>query len=102
VGRASHPGEPAQGETGCNSVSAHRPDLAYLYFIADLLLNELEGRGYFNNTLQFLAENLCPLVGTFLDTPESLEAVCWGNCRRLTGTRNRDVARVTFRFASME
>jgi phosphatidylserine decarboxylase len=51
--------------------------LAYLYFIADLPLNELEGRGYFNNTLQYAEpysswlKTFVRSWGAFLDTPES-------------------------------
>src|SRR5258708_14716490 len=51
--------------------------LAYLYFIADLPLDELEGRGYFNNTLQYAEPYSSWLTtfvrswGGFLDTPES-------------------------------
>lgn len=51
--------------------------LAYLYFIADLPLKELEGRGYFNNTLQYAEpysswlKTFVRSWGAFLDSPES-------------------------------
>jgi hypothetical protein len=51
--------------------------LAYLYFIIDQPLNELEGRGYFNNSLQYAEpysswlRNFVRSWGAFLDTPES-------------------------------
>jgi phosphatidylserine decarboxylase len=51
--------------------------LAYLYFICDQPLNELKGRGYFNNSLQYMepyASWLNSFVrswGAFLDSPES-------------------------------
>jgi phosphatidylserine decarboxylase len=51
--------------------------LAYLYFIADLPLKDLEGRGYFNNALQYAEPYSSWLTtfvrswGGFLDTPES-------------------------------
>lgn len=54
--------------------------LAYLYFIADLPLTELEGRGYYNNTLQYAEpysswlKTFVRSWGAFLDTPES-----WNN-----------------------
>ncbi len=52
--------------------------LGYLYYICDQPLDELKGRGFFNNSLQyvetlcFLEQVLCSLVrGAFLSTPES-------------------------------
>ena len=51
--------------------------LAYLYFIVDQPLNELEGRGYFNNSLQYAEpysswlKSFVRSWGAFLDTPES-------------------------------
>jgi phosphatidylserine decarboxylase len=51
--------------------------LAYLYFIVDQPLNELEGRGYFNNSLQYAEpynswlKTFVRSWGAFLDTPES-------------------------------
>jgi hypothetical protein len=51
--------------------------LGYLYFIVDQPLNELEGRGYFNNSLQYAEpysswlKTFVRSWGAFLDTPES-------------------------------
>ena len=51
--------------------------LSYLYFIADQPLKELEGRGYFNNSLQYVEpysswlKTFVRSWGAFLDTPES-------------------------------
>lgn len=51
--------------------------LAYLYYIADLPLPELEGRGYFNNSLQYTPaygawmRGFVRSWGRFLDTPDS-------------------------------
>src|SRR2546422_1380923 len=51
--------------------------LSYLYFMVDQPLNELEGRGYFNNSLQYAEpysswlKTFVRSWGAFLDTPES-------------------------------
>jgi phosphatidylserine decarboxylase len=51
--------------------------LAYLQFIVDQPLSELEGRGYFNNSLQYAEpysswlKTFVRSWGAFLDTPES-------------------------------
>lgn len=51
--------------------------LSCLYFIADQPLNELEGRGYFNNSLQYVEpysswlKTFARSWGAFLNTPES-------------------------------
>jgi len=51
--------------------------LSYLYFIVDQPLNELEGRGYFNNSLQYVEpysswlKTFVRSWGAFLNTPES-------------------------------
>lgn len=51
--------------------------LAYLYFIFDQPLDELKGRGYFNNTLQYVEpfnswlKSFVRSWGAFLDAPES-------------------------------
>ena len=51
--------------------------LSYFYFIADQPLNELEGRGYFNNSLQYVEpysswlKTFVRSWGAFLNTPES-------------------------------
>jgi phosphatidylserine decarboxylase len=52
-------------------------NLSYFYFIADQPLNELQGRGYFNNSLQYVEpysswlKTFVRSWGAFLDTPES-------------------------------
>jgi phosphatidylserine decarboxylase len=54
--------------------------LGYLYFISDIPLEELKGRGHFNNSLQFVESYSTWLRGfvqnwgKFLDTPESWNA----------------------------
>ena len=51
--------------------------LGYLYFICDQPLDELEGRGYFNNSLQYVEpysswlKTFVQSWGAFLNTPES-------------------------------
>jgi len=78
MGRASHPGEPAQKERA-DATLYQRIDqsLGCLYFIADQPLNELEGRGYFNNSLEYVEpysswlKTFVRSWGAFLNTPES-------------------------------
>jgi len=71
MGRASHPGEPAQAKPDATLYQRIDQSLAYLYFIVDQPLNELERARVLQQlptirgTLQFLAEDLCPLVGRF-------------------------------------
>jgi phosphatidylserine decarboxylase len=51
--------------------------LGYLYFISDIPLDELKGRGYFNNSLQYTEaysawlRGFVKIWGLFLDSPES-------------------------------
>jgi phosphatidylserine decarboxylase len=51
--------------------------LSYFYFIADQPLDELEGRGYFNNSIQYVEpfsswlKTFVRSWGAFLNTPES-------------------------------
>lgn len=54
--------------------------LGYLYFISDIPLDDLKGRGYFNNSLQYLdayntwLKGFVHNWGRFLDKPESWDA----------------------------
>lgn len=54
--------------------------LGYLYFISDIPLDELKGRGYFNNSLQYVDayanwfKGFVQNWGKWLDTPESWNA----------------------------
>lgn len=79
----------AEAATPANLIK-HPPDatlytridqsLGYLYFISDIPLVELEGRGYFNNSLQYLdsystwLRGFVQLWGVSLDLPESWSA----------------------------
>jgi phosphatidylserine decarboxylase len=72
------------------SLIRHAPDaslykridqsLGYLYFISDIPLEELKGRGYFNNSIQYLdsystwLRGFVQLWGLYLDQPESWNA----------------------------
>jgi phosphatidylserine decarboxylase len=79
----------AAGATPANLIK-HAPDaslyrridqsLGYLYFISDIPLDELKGRGYFNNSLQYVdsynawLREFVKSWGLYLDQPESWNA----------------------------
>ena len=79
----------AEGATPANLIK-HAPDatlykridqsLGYLYFISDIPLDELKGRGYFNNSLQYVdsynswLQGFVKSWGLYLDQPESWNA----------------------------
>jgi phosphatidylserine decarboxylase len=79
----------AEAATPANLIK-HPPDatlyrridqsLGYLYFISDIPLDELKGRGYFNNSIQYLdsygtwLRGFVQLWGLYLDQPESWNA----------------------------
>ena len=71
------PGSLLKAKTDATLYQRIDQSLAYLYFVADLPLKELEGRGYFNNSLQYVEpysswlKTFVRSWGAFLDTSES-------------------------------
>jgi phosphatidylserine decarboxylase precursor len=72
------PGDLRNDKPNMNLYRRIDQSLGYLYFICDQPLKELEGRGYFNNSLQYVEpynawmKTFVRSWGAFLDTPESL------------------------------
>jgi phosphatidylserine decarboxylase len=71
------PGSPLKAKPDATLYQRIDQSLAYFYFIVDQPLNELEGHGYFNNSLQYAEpynswlKTFVRSWGAFLDTPES-------------------------------
>ncbi|HMA10423.1 MAG TPA: phosphatidylserine decarboxylase, partial [Steroidobacteraceae bacterium] len=71
------PGSLIKSAPGATLYQRIDQSLGYLYFISDIPLDELKGRGYFNNSLQYLdsyntwLRGFVKSWGQFLDQPES-------------------------------